>query len=1049
MNIRSRVVRTLIVLCAAACSLHAVSSRTLAEPGFCPQPTWVRSTMVPRTGHAMCYDSARQRLVLFGGRAVPDDGFTPVGDLLGDTWEFDGAAWHKVAEFAGQPGFGADATTGPDPRDGHAMAYDPIRQRTVMWGGSAGDAGLVWEWNGTAWTPITPEVGTQQPFGRAGHAMTFDFVQRKVVMLGSEAGANDHWTWDGTRWQFRSNLPNVCCFDAHGIGVVSDPNRGRLVITGGSMGPNTYEWDGIRWNLRANNSPGGAVSMAYDRLNHRTLLRSSNSANVWVWNGAAWTVRTQYPVEQGGGSPAPVASRPVSAYSGYFGRELLMVDGAGARQCDTFAANYVVGEGSTYWQLLTLAGPGPRFDHSFSPASGPSQLLFGGLEVGVDGTLRYAGDAWALIDGAWYEALPQNYPGRRYDHATCFDSLRFQAILHGGAVEDFGDFGFIDSNTFVIRPFIGVEVHGDPSVAPTRTGHSIAYDASRDRVVLFGGWSPETGYTNDTWEFDPSRIPPFAWTQVHSGGPAAPPGREQFGMAYDASRGRTVLFGGFNTDGTLNDTWEWDGSTWRQITPAFATNGVFGQPSPRAYHAMAYDTVRQRVVLYGGEDTFFTQSDLWEWDGTSWFVRAFGGPGFGLNPGPRSSHALSFDTARGRLMLSAGISPDPFDPFSGSFIVHADVLESASTPIVPPTDLGPQTVNIDQFGFAFLSAYEFPSGFQARWLKDGVPIDDGPTRNGTQGFQLFLYGVGADDAGTYRLATADPCGSYLSGPITVMVNTLTPPFFTQQPMNQTVSQGETATFIAGAAGVPTPNLQWFRGEPPFPLSNDGHYDGVYTNTLSIANVSPADEDVYRLVAFNSAGQAASEAAHLMVFVAPFITAQTSPTQLTKRFGQTAVFTADATGTPFPSLQWHRNGQPLSDDGRIVGAFTGTLTINNLAAVDFGVYQLVATNAAGTATSDPGVLIVSAALCALDYNEDGSLNSDDIGDFITDYFTEPPISGPGGYAVMCPANEMPYCDGYKAAYTLDESGQCYQPNSDNLGDYITNYFNAVGCDQPPN
>ncbi len=82
-------------------------------------------------------------------------------------------------------------------------------------------------------------------------------------------------------------------------------------------------------------------------------------------------------------------------------------------------------------------------------------------------------------------------------------------------------------------------------------------------------------------------------------------------------------------------------------------------------------------------------------------------------------------------------------------------------------------------------------------------------------------------------------------------------------------------------------------------------------------------------------------------------------------------------------------------------------------------------------------------CRLDYNLDAVVNSDDLGDFITDYYTDPAISGPGGYAIACPENEGPYDVGYKAAYTPDGSGQCTPPFPDNLGDFITDYY-GVGC-----
>ena len=43
----------------------------------------------------------------------------------------------------------------------------------------------------------------------------------------------------------------------------------------------------------------------------------------------------------------------------------------------------------------------------------------------------------------------------------------------------------------------------------------------------------------------------------------SPSARGGSAMAYDAARGRVVLFGGADVDGTpLGDTWTWDGTTW-------------------------------------------------------------------------------------------------------------------------------------------------------------------------------------------------------------------------------------------------------------------------------------------------------------------------------------------------------------------------------------------------------------------------------------------------------------------------------------------------------
>ncbi|MFN0012385.1 MAG: hypothetical protein ACKVS8_12165 [Phycisphaerales bacterium] len=116
----------------------------------------------------------------------------------------------------------------------------------------------------------------------------------------------------------------------------------------------------------------------------------------------------------------------------------------------------------------------------------------------------------------------------------------------------------------------------------------------------------------------------------------------------------------------------------------------------------------------------------------------------------------------------------------------------------------------------------------------------------------------------------------------------------------------------------------------------------------------------------------------------------------------------------------------------------TVSTTNAADYGYSAAAAVFTNNAGatftvTAPEEP---------CAVEYNNDGSLNPDDLGDFITDYYTLPHIPGPGGYAISCPGNPPPYDVGYKTGFTTDGSGQCNEPFPDNLGDYITAYYQ--GC-----
>ncbi|MFN0067894.1 MAG: Kelch repeat-containing protein, partial [Limisphaerales bacterium] len=158
-----------------------------------------------------------------------------------------------------------------------------------------------------------------------------------------------------------------------------------------------------------------------------------------------------------------------------------------------------------------------------------------------------------------------------------------------------------------------------------RSFGAMAYDAARNRIVLFGG---NTGTQNDdTWLFDGTN-----WTRVL---PATrPPSRWAHSMVYDAARQEVILFGGQRDGGIrYGDTWAWNGSNWVQKVTAEA-------PSARFYAPMAYDSARQRVVLYGGSHDI---QETWEWDGVTWIKRT---PA--ATPGNQSNCAMAYDAARQR-----------------------------------------------------------------------------------------------------------------------------------------------------------------------------------------------------------------------------------------------------------------------------------------------------------------------------------------------------------------------------------------------------------------
>ncbi|MBC7938659.1 MAG: immunoglobulin domain-containing protein, partial [Chitinophagaceae bacterium] len=126
--------------------------------------------------------------------------------------------------------------------------------------------------------------------------------------------------------------------------------------------------------------------------------------------------------------------------------------------------------------------------------------------------------------------------------------------------------------------------------------------------------------------------------------------------------------------------------------------------------------------------------------------------------------------------------------------------------------------------------------------------------------------------------------------------------------------------------------------------------GATAASLTLTAVTPADAAIYTVVATNLGGSTTSTSAALVVIVPPAITTQPIAAQ-TIVAGNGVTFTVAASGTPTPTYQWRKDGAPIS------GATSSTLNIASVTLADAATYTVVATNAAGTATSSNAVLTV--------------------------------------------------------------------------------------------
>jgi hypothetical protein len=164
-------------------------------------------------------------------------------------------------------------------------------------------------------------------------------------------------------------------------------------------------------------------------------------------------------------------------------------------------------------------------------------------------------------------------------------------------------------------------------------------------------------------------------------------------MAYDESRGVIVFFGGeigkSGSESYFNDTWEYDGVHWTQM---IITNVV---PSPRSFHAMAYDGAGG-IILYGGQAGGDAYQDTWVYHhdnlGPRWEEY------FGPRPGQLAGHAMVYDSQQKLPVILGGANR-----VSGSGSFASSDMIWLGTPDSTWTNVGifPSTHGAYYFGAAF------------------------------------------------------------------------------------------------------------------------------------------------------------------------------------------------------------------------------------------------------------------------------------------------------------------------------------------------------------
>ncbi|MBK9385876.1 MAG: hypothetical protein IPN34_13785 [Planctomycetes bacterium] len=426
-----------------------------------------------RTRHAMAYDAARRRVVLYGGRSA-----TAGSPVANDLWEWDGGSW-------------TSRTTGnlPPGRFDAELAYDPRSSTLHLYGGEINVTRLDehWELQGSQWTQRTNPPGR-----RAGHRMLYVPNEGVCAVGGFGDGGyrRDLVRWTGTRWMaWPATTGSV---SAAALARLSATNE--LVLFGGFSSGSFYggtwifEAGADEWTLLSLASTPSARSKhafaGHPTRNELVLFGGTDGTpknDTWIFNGTTWS-QVNVPTLPGRRQGHALAFHPpTQRYVSFSGR------GSSGYWTDTLSF-----DGSTWTIANPTFAPSARTEYALAYDATISEILLFG---GADASGARLDDTWSWNGMRWIHRVSPQRPPARSGASLTWDERRSRLVLFGGssASGELGDTWEWNGANWLQR---------QPASAPSpRSLHAATYDAVRGAVAIHGGqaFAPAVFYDTTHW----------------------------------------------------------------------------------------------------------------------------------------------------------------------------------------------------------------------------------------------------------------------------------------------------------------------------------------------------------------------------------------------------------------------------------------------------------------------------------------------------------------------------------------------------------------------
>jgi hypothetical protein len=422
---------------AGATSAAGAAQRSRPAP---PPVTLTWSTVSPPAAPpplafaSAVYDSDSRTVVLFGGLQAD-------GALSNDTWVWNGSTW---TDYPGSE------TQAPPARKMASMAFDPKLHQLILFGGEGAGGQLLsdtWAWNGASWYDETGRFGGPGPGARADAAMAYDGRGDLVLFGGTGTPSpTDPYVPEGSPQPAGSTLVPASPPTSPATSPAPSPTVPSAPTMPSTTAP-TVTTSGVESGSTASaplrRPPGSpAVPAASPAIAVIALTRSPLTGLVtglaappaaagpapamlgdtWLWTANGWVAAPgSGPTARAG---AAVTFDPAANVSVLFGGNSAATHPAAAKPtADTWIWN------GTAWhqEVPTTSPPGREGAAMAADASIGGVVLFGGS--GTSGDLS---DAWQWDGKSWEPAHTIGSLPPRVGAATAFDAATGKVLVFGG-----------------------------------------------------------------------------------------------------------------------------------------------------------------------------------------------------------------------------------------------------------------------------------------------------------------------------------------------------------------------------------------------------------------------------------------------------------------------------------------------------------------------------------------------------------------------------------------------------------------------------------------